>query len=511
MWQDAGVAGRDVVNNASWAVAPTLAFGLQSPTRVIVGYQHMTQNNVPDYGLPWGASTDPTTGESFPTGALDAQPAISQSNFYGLRNYDFEDITNDTATVRVDRDLGGGARLNNTSRYGETYRNSAITAPRPPNRQLQRREMRNEALANQTTIAASLPTGAVRHDLTSGFDVAREETFTRSSAQTTNQPATNIRTPDPNQLAFGPMPAITGNPGTARTSTLGAYLFDTAHVGNHWQFSGGLRWDRSDVNYQLTTLTTGEVTELERIDNVLSWRGGVVYKPSADGSIYAGVGTSFNPASDAGSAGAALSASPTAVNSVNLEPEKSRNAEVGSKWTFFDSRLALGGALFRTEKTNARTRNLTSDPFVLAGRQRVHGVELNASGQIRPGWNALASFAYLDSEIEDSANALEQGRDLAFTPKRTASLWTTWQINSRLMVGGGAQFMDTVFRNTTTDLRVPSYWLVNAVASYDVNSHLTLRFNGTNLGDKQYVDRVGGGHYIPGPRRAISVTTDLGF
>ena len=71
--------------------------------------------------------------------------------------------------------------------------------------------------------------------------------------------------------------------------------------------------------------------------------------------------------------------------------------------------------------------------------------------------------------------------------------------------------MDSLFRNTTTDLRVPSYWLVNAVASYEVNSHLTLRVNATNLADEQYVDRVGGGHYIPGSRRAVQVTTNLGF
>ena len=43
------------------------------------------------------------------------------------------------------------------------------------------------------------------------------------------------------------------------------------------------------------------------------------------------------------------------------------------------------------------------------------------------------------------------------------------------------------------------------------DAHLTLRLNATNLGDEQYVDRVGGGHYIPGPRRAIQLTTGIGF
>jgi catecholate siderophore receptor len=47
------------------------------------------------------------------------------------------------------------------------------------------------------------------------------------------------------------------------------------------------------------------------------------------------------------------------------------------------------------------------------------------------------------------------------------------------------------------------------VASYDVNTHLTLRFNGSNLADKTYVDRIGGGHYIPGPGRQVMITATV--
>ena len=510
MWQDAGVPGRDVVNNRSWAVAPSLAVGLSGPTRATVAYQHLEQDNVPDYGLPWGASTDPATGGVYPTGAFNATPAIDQANFYGLRNYDFERITNDVATVRLDRDWSE-ARFSNVVRFSETFRDSAITAPRPPNRQLQRREMRNSAFANQSSLGTSVSTGAIRHDLSAGLDLARETTFSRNSAQTTNQPQTNIRTPNPDDTPFGPMPAITGNPGEATTSTVGAYLFDTAALGRRVQVSGGVRWDHADVGYRQTTLATGAVTELGRTDSMVSWRGGLVYKPSPSGSVYLGYGTSFNPASEAGTTGTALSGSDTAVNSVTLEPERSRNLEVGAKWAAFQDRMAVTGALFRTEKTNARTRNLANEPFVLAGRQRVQGLELGVSGQIAPGLTGLASFAWMNSRIVESANPVEDGRDLALTPERTASIWATWQVRRRVTVGGGAQFMDAIFRNTTTDLSVPAYWLVNAMGAYDINAHLSLRVNATNLTNEQYVDRVGGGHYVPGPRRAIQVTTSVGF
>jgi catecholate siderophore receptor len=69
--------------------------------------------------------------------------------------------------------------------------------------------------------------------------------------------------------------------------------------------------------------------------------------------------------------------------------------------------------------------------------------------------------------------------------------------------------MDGVFSNATNTRAVPGYWLVNGTASYEVNSHLTLRLNGSNLADRRYIDRVGGGHYIPGPGRQLMLTASV--
>ncbi len=69
------------------------------------------------------------------------------------------------------------------------------------------------------------------------------------------------------------------------------------------------------------------------------------------------------------------------------------------------------------------------------------------------------------------------------TPENTLSLWTTFDLPGGVGLGGGAQFMDSVFRNATNTASVPSYWLLNAIASYEVNSHLTLRLNSSNLAD----------------------------
>ena len=287
--------------------------------------------------------------------------------------------------------------------------------------------------------------------------------------------------------------------GTA--NSMAAYLFDTATIGDHLELTGGLRWDRFAVDYT-STAVTGEATSFDRTDIMTSGRAGVIYKPRQEGSIYAGFGTSFNPSAE----GLSLAAA-----NVDLEPEKSRNFELGTKWDLFRQQLSATAALFRTEKTNARTPGVNpgDPPTVLAGEQRVSGIEFGLSGRVRSWWTAIVNYAHLRSTIAESNTPAEIDQNLALTPEHTLALWSTFELPGGVGLGGGAQYMDSVFRNATNTARVPSYWLINATASYAVNSHLTLRFNSTNLANEQYVDRIGGGHYIPGPGRQMLVTATI--
>lgn len=497
MWNESKVAGRGVVENSGWGLAPAFALGIGRTTRLDVSYQHLRQDNVPDYGLPYAA--------------LGATPEVDQSNFYGLADYDYEEIRSDVATVSVDRHFASAWTLRNISRWADNHRDSAITSPRPPNRQLQQRLMDHGQLANQTSLSGGFVSGAIHHDVVAGLELGRESTFSRRQAQTTNQPLVDITSPNPGQLPFGPMPANNGNPEDTRLGLLGLYAFDTLQLGARWEATAGLRYDAVATDFMLTNVATGAVTELERDDRVLSWSAGVVFKPIAKASVYASAGTSFNPSVEAGATGAGLSDVPTAANNVNLEPEKARNFEVGGKWELGDGRAIVTGAVFRTEKTNARTRNATTDAFVLAGEQRVDGVEVGVNGRLADGWNVLAGYAFLDSEFVASANPAEEGAQLAFVPEHSFNVWTDVRLPRRFAAGAGAQYMDAVFRNAANTAQVPSYWLMTAMASWDATPHLTLRFNVNNLTDAAYVDRVGGGHYIPGPGRSFVVSAEVDF
>jgi catecholate siderophore receptor len=506
MWNEASIAGRDAVEGRRWGAAPSLAFGLGTPTRVTLSYSHLDQENVPDYGIPWVPPTN------VPLADYADQPApVDFDNFYGLTDRDYEKTVTDLATVEVAHDLGESITLRSLARHGSSERDSIITSPRFAsndstliNRQLQSRDLEDTIDILQNDLTAVFETGEIHHALVAGVEIAREssENFLRTGPAA---PLADLFDPDPGAPYAGPI-TRTGarTEGTADTGAL--YASDTVTLGDRWQLTAGLRWDRFDMEFDAVD-TEGAVTPFERNDEETSWRAGAVYKPRPNGSVYLGAGTSFNPSAEAAT-GLNLSAS-----TVALEPEKSRGYEIGTKWDLLDARLSLSAAAFRTEKTNARTPGVLpgDPPTVLQGEQRVDGVELGLSGALNSRWQAFLGYTWMDSEVLESNNPAEVGNELANTPEHSASLWTTYRLRSNFEVGGGAQYVGDRFNNNTATRVAPDYLLFDAMAAYTFNDRFTLRLNVTNLADERYIDRVGGGHFVPGTGRSAALTTALKF
>ena len=97
LWQDGGVPGRDEVEQKSRAVAPSLAFGLGTSTRLTASAQILRQENLPDYGIPGAAwQEEPLT----PTTVQTPGP-VDQANYYGSPGFDHDDAEQDSYTVRA--------------------------------------------------------------------------------------------------------------------------------------------------------------------------------------------------------------------------------------------------------------------------------------------------------------------------------------------------------------------------------------------------------------------------
>src|SRR5690606_20146936 len=123
----------------------------------------------------------------------------------------------------------------------------------------------------------------------------------RKTRTGTNQ-TTTLFNPDPNDVYTGTV-TLSPDAGDVTGKTLAVYAFDTAKLGKRWELNGGLRWDYFDVDGVNTTLAP-----VSRIDRMLSWRAGAVFKPAETGSVYAAYGTSLSPSLEGLSYGTANTA-----------------------------------------------------------------------------------------------------------------------------------------------------------------------------------------------------------
>lgn len=512
MGHDAEVNGRDHVENKRWGVAPTLAFGLGTDTEVHFSLFHLEQDNIPDYGQPWV----PGTNNALPASRNSIAP-VDRATWYGILERDYENTRTDLATVTVNHAFSEDLRLQNITRWGASTRDSVITAPRFAGNNgtaitraaPKTRDSRDSIVANVTNLTSSFETGAVKHDLVTGVEVSFEKSKNRARIEDTTAgttPTTDLFNPDPHG-GFAPLVRDLSGTVMAEGKSAAAYVFDTLTLNSRWELSGGLRWDRFEAEALMfdKTITPNRWLTHSRTDSVLSGRVGAVFKPVENGSIYVAYGTSFNPSAEGLSLNGALA---------KVKPEESRTIELGTKWNLFGDHLTLTSAIFRTEKTNAR---IDIDPtsatqYALDGEQRVDGFEFSAAGRITRNWTVNFGYAFLDSEIlSNRAAPAEVGHEMSNTPRQSANLWTSYTITDALEVGFGTQYVGSRWTSTANDRKAKSYTTYDAMVGYRINDMVALRLNGYNLSNKAYVDRVGGGHYLPGAERTFMLSADFSF
>ncbi len=492
MGNDSKVAERDIAENRRFGVAPSLAFGLGKTTRLVLNYLHQQEDDTPDYGIPW---------------LFNGPAPVDRTNYYGFEDANYLRTNVDIATARVEHDFGSNFTLRNQARYGHYKRDAQITEARvagTPTLDTPLEDInvtRNQIavdsletyLGDQLDLTMPFRTGFAQHSVVAGVEGGRE-TSSPTRFAWTGVPGTSLLNPDENQQFVGTSVA-NSNVNTLATS-FGMYAVDTVKLSRKWDVVGGVRWDHFDTKY---TQSVAPAAAFSRVDQQPSYRAAILYKPKPYGSIYFDYGTSFNPSAES------LSLS---ANNANLSPENNRTFEAGTKWDLPSKRISLAAALFQTEKMNAREPD-PNNPLlnVLEGTQRVRGAQISVTGRITDRWQMLSSYAYLDGILASSVFYPQfVGYQLPNVPKNTFNLWTTYQLPRKFMVGGGSQFVDSRTASLTAPLdpttglvkKIPSYWLFNALASYQLAEHVSLQVNLYNLANRYYFDEPHPGHIVAG-------------
>jgi catecholate siderophore receptor len=549
--QDSGVPGRDEVENKRWAIAPSLAFGLNSATRVFINLLHVKQDNLPDGGVPTiglPGYTAPSTAAAplslSVRNALNTAPRVDPENFYGDAS-DYDRVKADMATVIVEHDFSPANKLTNTTRYGRTKQDYLLSAfmstganlalPVVADRStwtLARttrtvKDQENKIMTNQTNLVTNLGSGWIRHTIVSGLEFTREEQENVSyvaASLGTLAPA-NLYNPSANALLTPVNPVRSGATNDASLETASIYAFDTIKFGEKWIVNGGVRLDHYRVQYDANALSTAAAnptlpvgtivhSTLGLKDDLVNGKLSALYKPTPDSSVYALVASSKLPPGS----NFTLSTAASSAQSVNADPQETITKEVGAKIDLLKQRLALSIALYDTTVKNEVEQDPVSLVYTQTGKKSVKGVEIGVTGEILRKWLVSAGYTRMNTKVENGRVISAIGENaLTYTPKQAFTAWTSYTLPMGLTVGGGARFNDRLLRGTDgavgTPAYVDSYWVFDAMASYQFNKNLDLRLNVYNLGDKEYVASINksGYRYTPGAPRWASLTANWRF
>ena len=549
MGMDADVPGRDAVGGERYGLLAGIATGLGTETRASLLYYRLRSDEMPDYGVPLFTKTP-----GLPRTASGVLP-VPRDSFYGLKARDFQKTEADIATFIAEHDVSDALRVRNVFRASKTLNDYVVTNPGDGGaaqlvggewwmkRGTKSRWNPTTTIANVTDIYGRFDTGFVSHSYDLGLELSRERNrnasyviYTTAGAPcptgfTNNVTAagvgdcTLVFAPDPSD----PWSGIITRPEASRniTKTVGLYAFDTISFGDRWLLNLGVRHDSYSVEGKDVAVTSsaGRVTGTTYTPRSGDWdftnyQLGLVYKPTADSSLYVSYGTSSTPPTIAsGDQNTGSGQGQGNLTNVLLEPEDVSSFEIGAKWGALHQRLTASIAYFDLSRKNAQIQ-IDNGVYAQAGEARVKGVEVGVTGAVTDRWQVFGGYTYQDSELVRGAyNSANVGDPLANTPKHSFSLFTTYRLTDALTFGGGAYHVSRSFGGNqggagggANAVYAPAYWRFDAFAAYRINDRVDLQLNVQNVGDKDYIVRTNGVHHADyGPARQAILTLNVRY
>ena len=250
-----------------------------------------------------------------------------------------------------------------------------------------------------------------------------------------------------------------------------AYIQDEIQITEQIDLILGARFDSFDID----VFNVPADEQRTRKDEEISPRGGLIFKPFEQLSLYASYSESFQPRSG------------EQFDNINgdrnqLDPNTFTNLEAGVKWDF-NRGLSLTAAIFEIEQSSPQVAD--NDPETLdVIDSEITGFEAQLKGRITDRWFISAGYSYLDGEQVDRFG--DTGLRPRELPENTFSIWNRFDVTDRLGFGLGLTYQDDSFINNSNTAVLPSYTRIDAAAYYDVSDMLSLQLNIENLTDELY-------------------------
>ncbi|MCV2216319.1 TonB-dependent siderophore receptor [Thauera sp. Sel9] len=235
--------------------------------------------------------------------------------------------------------------------------------------------------------------------------------------------------------------------------------------------------------------------------------GGLVYALTPQWSAYASYAEIFNPQSA------------TDAQRRLLEPMTGTHYEVGVKGELFGGALNTSLAVYRAEQKNRAVTDYDSPMLCdgwycsrAAGKVRSEGVEIEAHGELAPGWQLSGGYTYGRNEYLDDVDPARVGKPFDYiSPKHMLRLWSNYRLPGELhpwQVGLGTTYRSQQKTSSSTMLNPVQggYAIWNARVAYQIDKTWSAALNIDNLFDKKYYASIDDQYYynhVGEPRRFL--------
>ncbi|HSI61144.1 MAG TPA: TonB-dependent siderophore receptor [Ideonella sp.] len=432
---------------------------------------------------------------------------------------DVRDVSEQLIGYTVEHRLDGRWQLKHTLRYGKSKQESAraqlrtgsVTSEFVSNvdpvtglidRTYSEENSEREQLTAQLELGADLRLGGMRHQVLFGLDADRltnsDNNFSAPTVTAGNR--MDIFNPIYGQLV--PAGYRQSSLADSLVRTTAFYVQDLIALAPQWKALVGARYD--DARNSSDNLMTG--TSAAADSTALSPRGGLVWQPSDEVSVYASYSESFVPVIGQDYFGTLF------------KPTTGKQVELGAKTEWLDGRITATAAVFRVKKGNISVADPDHDGFsIQTGEITSEGLEFDVAGSPIKGLNLVANFAIIDVRITKDTNAGLVGRRPSNSANKGAGMWISYELQDerwRGLGGGiGATFVgDRVNSNSSRDFHtLPAYTRWDASLWYRASKQWRLSMRLENLFDKRYFASGANLGAFPGAPFNVAVTAAYRF
>lgn len=479
----------DFYNQQEYLIAPSISWQISDRTKLTLEASYSLAQGPYDFGIPAQGSILPNPNGEIPRNRFLSEPGFNNAANGAFRiGYNFEHRFSENWQARsVFQTSLFHLRRNIVFPFG------LEDDLRTVGRGIEDFDYDENAYNLDNYVVAKLTTGSIKHQLVAGFNLSRTDTNTNDIYSDTTP--LDIFNPVYGNITENFLPDYNYQ---SRQQQLGFYIQDQITLAENLKVLLGGRYDIANSKFRDLFNQTSDFSQAE----AFSPRVGIVYQPIQPLSLYASYSRSFNSGSSAFGVG-------------TPQPERGTQYEIGVK-ADLSNRLAATLAFYDLTRTNLPTSD-PNDPrlTILVGEQRSRGIEFDVSGEILPGWNIIAGYAYTDAVITED-NDLPVGNQLNNVPKHALNLWTTYEIQSGSLKGLGFGLGAFFYGDRKADLvdntvELPSYIRTDAAIYYKRDNYQAA-INIRNLFDSDYfVSAQNLNRIIPGDPLTIQGTITWQF